>query len=96
MVWDDSRSILFSQLNAAFLVYRAPRYQNAAFINLSSSSLTLILFVVALLYCLRENKLRREGKRDHRLDGLDTEGIEDLGHSHPRVSISSVQHSCLC
>jgi hypothetical protein len=30
-----------------------------------------------------ENKQRDAGKRDHVLDGLSQEEIEELGHTHP-------------
>ena len=43
--------------------------------------LALALFSIA--YCKWENKQRKLGKRDHRLNGLSEEQVKDLGHRHP-------------
>lgn len=47
----------------SFLPSFAPSYHKAAYINLGSTSTTLLIYFGALYYCLRENKLRRQGKR---------------------------------
>ena len=36
-----------------------------------------------LVYLKRENRLRDQGRRDHRLDGLSQAEIDDLGNRHP-------------
>lgn len=49
-------------------------------LNLSTGSSAFILAALIMLYMLRENKVRAEGKRDHRLNGKD---IHLLGSKHP-------------
>lgn len=41
------------------------------------------LAIFGILYCLRENKLRAAGKRDHRLEGLTEDETLHLGYRHP-------------
>ena len=40
-----------------------------------------------MIWLVRENKLRRAGKRDHRLD-VDEETIALLGNEHPRFRLT--------
>ena len=61
----------------------APRYHTGHTINLGGQVATFVLSIFGILYCLRENKLRAKGKRDHRLDGLTEEEQTDLGYRHP-------------
>ncbi|KAF6806100.1 major facilitator superfamily transporter [Colletotrichum plurivorum] len=48
----------------------APKYFVGHTINLVGQTLTVLLAVFGILYCLYENRTRAAGKRDHRLDGL--------------------------
>ncbi|KAI6562608.1 hypothetical protein MCOR09_007731 [Pyricularia oryzae] len=45
--------------------------------------LVFFLAIFGILYCLRENKLRAAGKRDHRLEGLTEDETLHLGYRHP-------------
>lgn len=62
----------------------APKYHIGHSINLGGQIGTLALSVFGILYCMRENKLRARGKRDHRLEGLTEEEQADLGYRHPQ------------
>lgn len=53
-----------------------------------STSATLLIFIGAFLYCVRENRLRKAGKRDHRLEGLSEQEVSELGSRHPRYLYS--------
>jgi hypothetical protein len=53
------------------------------------STFAIGLIIAYWRYCSWENKQRDLGKRDHRLDGLTQEEIEDLGHRHPRFRYAS-------
>jgi hypothetical protein len=44
--------------------------------------ITITSFIASARY-LYENKQRDNGKRDHRLEGLSQEDIDELGHTHP-------------
>lgn len=72
----------------SFLPSFGPSYKQAAYINLGSTSLTLLIFVGAFFYCLRENRLRKAGKRDHRLQGLNEQEVSELGSRHPKYMYS--------
>jgi len=72
----------------SFLPGFAPTYHKAAYINLGSTSLTLLLYIGAFIYCLRENRLRKAGKRDHRLEGLTEQEISVMGSRHPKYLYS--------
>ncbi|KAK1997140.1 major facilitator superfamily transporter [Colletotrichum falcatum] len=61
----------------------APKYLSGHTINLCGQSLTVLLALFGILYCVYENKARAAGKRDHRLEGLTTEEQDQLGHQHP-------------
>lgn len=49
-------------------------------LNLSMGSSAFILAALIMLYMLKENKVRSEGKRDHRLNEKD---VHLLGSKHP-------------
>lgn len=61
----------------------APTYHTGHSINLGGQLGTMCLAVFGILYCMRENRLRAAGKRDHRLEGLTEEEQTDLGYKHP-------------
>lgn len=61
-----------------------PRYNTGNTINLCGQIATFFCAVFGILYCIRENRLRAAGKRDHRLEGLTEQEQEDLGYRHPR------------
>jgi MFS transporter, ACS family, DAL5 transporter family protein len=52
-------------------------------INFSLQLLCFTLTAFGLFHCKYENKVRAEGKRDSRLEGLSEEEIRKLGHRHP-------------
>jgi len=53
-------------------------------INFALQLFCFALAAIGLLHCKYENKLRNEGKRDARLEGLSEEEIRGLGHRHPQ------------
>ncbi|KZL73165.1 major facilitator superfamily protein [Colletotrichum tofieldiae] len=61
----------------------APKYFTGHTINLVGQSLTVLLAIFGILYCLFENRARAAGRRDHRLDGLTEEEQGQLGYRHP-------------
>ena len=62
-------------------VWYRPRYQKGHAINIGALSLIVIFSSITMAYNAWENRLREQGKRDHRL----TEGAEkELGYRHPR------------
>ena len=61
----------------------APEYFTGHSINLGGNIGVLVLSLFGIFYCLRENKLRARGKRDHRLEGLTEAEQTDLGYRHP-------------
>lgn len=61
----------------------APRYPIGHTINLVAQIIVLVVASVGIIYTMRENRVRQQGKRDHRLDGLDEAEKRDLGHKHP-------------
>ncbi|EFQ30885.1 major facilitator superfamily transporter [Colletotrichum graminicola M1.001] len=61
----------------------APKYFTGHTINLGGQSLTAMLAVFGIFYCMYENKSRATGKKDHRLEGLTNEEKDQLGHRHP-------------
>lgn len=67
----------------AYLVDDAPKYHIGHNINLTMQIIVLCLATFGIFWCLRENRLRDQGKRDHRLNGLTPEEQADLGHLHP-------------
>ncbi|KAI6269277.1 hypothetical protein MCOR27_009811 [Pyricularia oryzae] len=60
-----------------------PRYPNGHTVNLAGQIGVFFLAIFGILYCLRENKLRAAGKRDHRLEGLTEDETLHLGYRHP-------------
>ncbi|ETN46978.1 uncharacterized protein HMPREF1541_01168 [Cyphellophora europaea CBS 101466] len=67
----------------AYLRDDAPLYHIGHNINLSMQVLVLCLASFGIYWCHRENRLRDQGKRDHRLNGLTEAEQADLGHLHP-------------
>ncbi|WQF87621.1 Putative major facilitator superfamily, MFS transporter superfamily [Colletotrichum destructivum] len=61
----------------------APKYFTGHTINLVGQSLTVLLALFGIAYCLYENKARAAGRRDHRLEGLTEEEQGRLGYRHP-------------
>ncbi|KAK2028781.1 major facilitator superfamily transporter [Colletotrichum zoysiae] len=61
----------------------APKYLTGHTINLCGQSLTVILSVFGIFYCMYENKARAAGKRDRRLEGLTEEEQDLLDRRHP-------------
>lgn len=61
----------------------APKYFTGHTINLVGQSLTVLLALFGIAYCLYENKARAAGKRDHRLEGLTEDEQGRLGYRHP-------------
>ena len=62
----------------------APKYFTGHTINLSGQIAVFFLTIFGIFYCIRENKLREAGKRDHRLEGLSDDEADHLGYRHPR------------
>jgi len=60
-----------------------PRYHKGHSINLGAQVIVVVLALVGVFYCLHENKIRKAGKRDHRLNGLTGREVVDLGYRHP-------------
>ncbi|KAF2714077.1 MFS general substrate transporter [Pleomassaria siparia CBS 279.74] len=60
-----------------------PKYHNGHTINLAGQIAVCFLAIGGIAYCKWENKQRDQGKRDHRLNGLNEEKIKDLGYRHP-------------
>ncbi|KAI5862941.1 MFS general substrate transporter [Durotheca rogersii] len=67
----------------AYLPNDGPSFPIGHTINLVAQICVLFLSSFGIFYCLRENKLRSRGARDHRLVGLTEEEKIDLGHLHP-------------
>jgi hypothetical protein len=67
----------------AYLRDDAPLYYIGHTINLSMQIIVLCLAVFGIFWCKRENRLRDQGKRDHRVQGLTQEEADDLGHLNP-------------
>lgn len=66
-----------------YLPSQAPHYEVGHTINLCAGIVvTITAFINSMLFRW-ENKQRDAGKRDHVLDGLSQEEIEELGHTHP-------------
>ncbi|KAK4152566.1 hypothetical protein C8A00DRAFT_44377 [Chaetomidium leptoderma] len=62
----------------------APRYHTGHSINLGGQLAVVCLSIFGIFYCMYENKARAAGKRDHRLEGLTDEEMEQLGSKHPQ------------
>ncbi|PKS12288.1 hypothetical protein jhhlp_001588 [Lomentospora prolificans] len=52
-------------------------------INFSGQVVVFFLSIFGMTYCAWENKKRRDGKRDYRLEGLNEFEARDLGYRHP-------------
>ncbi|KIX08038.1 uncharacterized protein Z518_02693 [Rhinocladiella mackenziei CBS 650.93] len=66
-----------------YLVRDAPRYPIGHTINLTAQIIVLCVASFGIAYNMRENRVRDQGRRNHRLDGLRTDEKRDLGHKHP-------------
>ncbi|KAI1363599.1 major facilitator superfamily domain-containing protein [Xylaria arbuscula] len=67
----------------AYLPNDGPNFPIGHSINFAAQVVVLFLSSFGIFYCLRENRIRAHGGRDHRLEGL-TEGEKaDLGYRHP-------------
>jgi uncharacterized membrane protein len=66
-----------------YLPSEAPGYRVGHIINLCAGIVITITSFIASARYLYENKQRDNGKRDHRLEGLSQEDIDELGHTHP-------------
>ena len=60
-----------------------PKYPIGHTINLVGQLATVCLCIFGILYCAYENKARRAGKRNHRVEGLTEEEQVHLGYRHP-------------
>ncbi|EJD00698.1 MFS general substrate transporter [Fomitiporia mediterranea MF3/22] len=67
-----------------YLPSDAPNYHHGNSLNLSTSSLCVVLVALLAMYIRFENAKRARGERDYRLEGKSTEEIEQLGYLHPR------------
>jgi hypothetical protein len=53
-------------------------------INFALQLFCFTLCAFGLFHCKWENKLRAEGKRDARVEGLSEDQVRGLGHRNPR------------
>ncbi|KAI1390739.1 MFS general substrate transporter [Hypoxylon trugodes] len=67
----------------AYLPTDGPSFPIGHTINLVAQIFVLFLSIFGIWYCVRENRLRAQGKRDHRLEGLTEAEQADLGYKHP-------------
>ncbi|OTA99641.1 hypothetical protein M426DRAFT_67387 [Hypoxylon sp. CI-4A] len=67
----------------AYLPDDGPDFPIGHSINLAAQIFVLFLSSFGIWYCLRENKIRARGGRDHRLVGLSEDEKIDLGYRHP-------------
>ncbi|KAI9497285.1 major facilitator superfamily domain-containing protein [Zychaea mexicana] len=66
-----------------YLPEQAPDYLAGNIINLVCAILVFVGAGLGTFYMNWENVQREKGNRDHIIDGLTQEQIEDLGHKHP-------------
>ncbi|TGZ83492.1 MFS general substrate transporter [Ascodesmis nigricans] len=66
-----------------YLPKDAPLFYTGHKINIGCQSGLIGISMMALAYVYWENKVRREGKRDHRLEGLSEMEKIKLGYRHP-------------
>ncbi|KAI8625126.1 major facilitator superfamily domain-containing protein [Xylariaceae sp. FL1651] len=67
----------------AYLPTDGPNFPIGHSINFAAQVVSLFLALFGIFYCLRENRIRARGGRDHRLVGLTEEEKADLGNKHP-------------
>ncbi|KAI0166961.1 MFS general substrate transporter [Hypoxylon sp. FL1284] len=67
----------------AYLPNDGPNYPIGHTINFAAQVFVLFLSAFGIYYCVRENRIRARGGRDHRLVGLTEEQKADLGYRHP-------------
>jgi len=67
-----------------YIQWDAPKYPTGHSINIGGQLGTFCLAIFGILYCVRENRVRAAGKRDHRLEGLSEHEQMKLGYLHPR------------
>ncbi|CAI4214685.1 unnamed protein product [Parascedosporium putredinis] len=66
-----------------YIYWDGPKYPIGHTINFVGQIIVFFLSLFGIAYCAWENKQRRDGKRDHRLDGLNEFEARDLGYKHP-------------
>lgn len=66
-----------------YLSKDGPRYKKGHSINMGSQVLVAALSLAGVIYTKWENRQRKNGKRDHRLQGLSDDEIAALGYRHP-------------
>ncbi|OIW31500.1 MFS general substrate transporter [Coniochaeta ligniaria NRRL 30616] len=66
-----------------YLSTDSPKFHIGHSINFSLQLFCFALAAIGLLHCKWENKLRSQGKRDSRIEGLSEEQIRMLGHKNP-------------
>jgi hypothetical protein len=71
----------------AYLPKDGPRYITGLSIQLASQVAIVVLTIFLMLWNIRENRNRKQGKRDHRLDA-DEYTIATLGFRHPRFRLT--------
>ena len=75
---------MLTNLNSfTYVASDGPAYPIGHSINLGGQIAVFFLSIFGILYCMWENKMRRSGKRDHRLEGLSAHEARDLGYRHP-------------
>ncbi|KAK1765296.1 major facilitator superfamily domain-containing protein [Phialemonium atrogriseum] len=67
-----------------YLSTDSPKFHIGHSINLSLQLFCFFLAAFGLAHCKYENKIRAQGKRDHRLHNLSEEELRKLGHKHPQ------------
>lgn len=76
---------LLTRTRWTYIPKDAPGFHTGHTINIVGQSVTFCLATFGIFYCMRENRLRAQGKRDHRLEGLtEQEAQKKLGYKHPR------------
>jgi hypothetical protein len=67
----------------SFLSWDGPNYHIGNGLNLATSTTTLVISVLALLWMWRDNKRRQKLSIEEELAGMDQKLIEDLDWKHP-------------
>jgi hypothetical protein len=67
----------------SFLSWDAPNYHIGNGLNLATSSTTLIISSLALLWMWHDNKKREARSIEEELSGLDEKDVQDLDWKHP-------------
>lgn len=67
----------------SFLSWDGPNYHIGNGLNLATSSATLVVSILALLWMRRDNKRRETLSIEEELAGLDQKDVQDLDWKHP-------------